>query len=362
MNSPKISILLPCLNGREFLEPRIDSLLQQTFSDWEAIVLDSQSTDGSWEMFNDVASTDPRFRLYTVPREGVYAALNRGIGVANGEFVHIATCDDTMLPEFLTTLLNTFDVCPDAGIAACDLLFIDRNGHTLSPTTEDLVRHLSKRAIRELLDLDTVRTAFPGEKQNKINYRPVPHDCLLHFSGRSVYCSLTQLLIRRALFRVPEPFQTTVGSIADFGWLLNATSRVGTVHLPQKLATWRFHGDQLSIRRDHSRSASIRMMCEGLLPEIRERCQRLLTPNDYEAVALAFKTRLSTPVFKRAYYWLEAVARLLWMILESPVPVLRALRRVKFRFGTRRHTLLPMIFQKVGLVPKIYRDGNDGGL
>src|SRR3982074_513719 len=85
---PKVSILLPSLNAREFLEPRIDSILRQTFSDWEAIVLDSHSTDGSWEFFQSIANTDPRFRLYQIPREGLYAALNRGLDLAQGEFLH----------------------------------------------------------------------------------------------------------------------------------------------------------------------------------------------------------------------------------------------------------------------------------
>jgi glycosyltransferase involved in cell wall biosynthesis len=357
MHTPSVSVLLPSLNAREFLEPRVDSLLKQTFRDWEAIVLDSCSTDGSWEFFQSIANNDSRFRLLQIPRQGLYAALNRGIELATGEFLHIATCDDTMTPEFLAEMLRSLSRCPEAGIAACDALLINRGGKELS--AQDLVGRLSKRAAKNLLNQDIVRTVFPGEAPRNINYRPVPHDCLLHFDGRSVYLSLNQLVVRTALTKAAGPFKTTVGSVADFGWLLRLTSSTGTVHVPKKLATWRFHGDQLSIRRDHSRSASIKMMCEGLLPEIRERCQRLFTPNDYEAVALAVKTRLSTSVFKRAYYWLGALARLLWMILESPVPVLRALCRVKFRFGTRRHTLLPMIFQKVGLVPKIYRDGND---
>ena len=76
---PKVSILLPCLNARAFLESRIDSLLVLTFSDWEAIVLDSYSNDGSWEYFQSIATRDARFKLNQIPREGVYAALNRGI-------------------------------------------------------------------------------------------------------------------------------------------------------------------------------------------------------------------------------------------------------------------------------------------
>ena len=62
MSTPKISILLPCFNAEPFLKERIDSILAQTFSDWEAIVLDSHSDDGSWEFFQSIASTDSRFR------------------------------------------------------------------------------------------------------------------------------------------------------------------------------------------------------------------------------------------------------------------------------------------------------------
>src|ERR1700694_227515 len=105
MVRPLVSILLPSLNARQFLEARIESLLAQSVSDWEAIVLDSQSTDGSWEYFKSIAATDSRFRLNQIPRHGLYAALNRGVQLATGEFLHVATCDDTMEPEFLAEML-----------------------------------------------------------------------------------------------------------------------------------------------------------------------------------------------------------------------------------------------------------------
>src|SRR3982074_3312802 len=143
MRAPKVSLLLPCLTGRQFLEPRIDSLLTQTYSDGEAIVLDSGSTDGSWEGFKSIASADPRFRINQVPREGVYAALNRGMQLATGEFLYFATCDDTMAPEFLKAMLEALAQCPDAGIAVCDALFMNPNGDELS--AEHLSGHLSRR-------------------------------------------------------------------------------------------------------------------------------------------------------------------------------------------------------------------------
>lgn len=349
MGTPLVSILLPSLNACQFLDERIESLLTQTFSNWEAIVLDSHSSDGSWEFFKSIASTDSRFRLYQVPRDGLYAALNRGVQLASGEFLHIATCDDTMAPEFLTDMLKAYAQCPRAGIAVCDLLFIDRNGDKLSPA--DLIGHFTVRATKDLLSLDTVRTSVPGEICRHLNYRPAPHDCLLHFAGRSVYCSLTQLVVRMSSVKAVAPFETKIGSIADYEWLLRLTAHAGSVHLPRKLAMWRYHGSQLSLHRDDSRLGSMRVIGERTLRGICARQPHLLNRNDCEALLLPYKTLLAGSAIKRLGCWFDALVHLLWMFFERPAASLRALGRARFRFGTRRYSLIPMIFQGIGLAP-----------
>ena len=345
---PKVSILLPCLNARAYLESRIDSLLAQTCSDWEAIVLDSHSTDGSWEFFQSIAASDSRFRLNQIPREGVYAALNSGVQLATGEFIHIATCDDTMVPQFLSAMLKTFEQCPDAGIAACDVSLIDEKGNPLS--ADQLIRYLPLSSVNDLLDSGYVRTS--RGKEERINYRPPPHDCLLHFGARSVYFSLTQLLVRTALAKSAVPFETTVGSVADFGWLMGLTNHIGTVHLPEKLAIWRFHGDQLSVHRDDSRLASLKMICERALPEVCERHQRLLTRNDCAALLLPSKALQANSAIKRFRSRVETFIHVLLMFLKKPAVTLRAMRRTDFRIGKLRQTLLPMMLQRIRLIPK----------
>jgi len=347
MSARRVSILLPCFNARVFLEERMDSILVQTFSDWEAIVLDSYSTDGSWEFFKSIASNDSRFRLHQVPREELYAALNRGIKLATGEFLHIATCDDAMLPDFLATLLEAFTICPEAGIAACDALLINRDGGQL--TIEDMADYLPEESINDVLALDVVRS-YPV--RHDLNYRPPPHDCLLHFSAKSVYFSLTQLLIRTTLARAVEPFDTTVGSIADLGWLVRLTNLAGTVHVPRKLTIWRFHGDQLSVHRDDTRLISIKTMCERILPEICQHHPGLLTSNDCAALLLPCKSFLATGAIKHFWVRLEGAVRVLLMLFERPAATLRALGRAHFRVGNPRQSLLPMILQRIGLAPK----------
>ena len=75
MCCPVVSICLPTLNARAFLKERIDSILEQTLTGWELIVCDSFSNDGTWEYLQQY-NGDPRFRLYQVPREGLYAGWN----------------------------------------------------------------------------------------------------------------------------------------------------------------------------------------------------------------------------------------------------------------------------------------------
>ena len=351
MGAPKISILLPCLNARPYLEPRIDSLKAQVYSDWEAIVLDSGSSDGSWEFFKSIASADPRFRLYQVPREGVYAALNRGMQLATGELLHFATCDDTMSQEFLARMVEALGQCSDAGIAVCDVMLINRNGNELS--AQDLTGHLSRGAIKRLLAHGNVGSAFPGEElQQEINYRPAPHDCLMHFLGRSVYFSLTQLVVRVSLANATGLFATTVGSVADFGWLLRLTNLTGTVHLPQKLAMWRFHGDQLSIRRDPTRRFAMRMLCERALAEIYERHQDRLAREDCAMLLLICRSRLESTVIGRLRYRCQVVIRLFRMFLEEPASTFRAIRRAHFRVGSPGWSLLRTILHRRMLAPQ----------
>ena len=80
-----------------------------------------------------------------------------------------------------------------------------------------MASYLPAESLDDMLAVDVVRS-YPITRNP--NYRPPPHDCLLHFSAKSVHFSLTQLLIRTSLAQSAEPFDTTVGSVADLGWLV----------------------------------------------------------------------------------------------------------------------------------------------
>jgi glycosyltransferase involved in cell wall biosynthesis len=357
MNAPRISILLPSLNAREFLEERVDSLLRQTFTDWEAIVLDSHSNDGSWEFFQSVAEKDSRFQLHQLPREGLYAALNRGLELAKGEFVHVATCDDAGAPQFLATLLHAFTICPEAGIAASDVSLINSKGEKL--TAADMVNFLQQETIDSMLSLDRVRSYPPI---HQLNYRPPPHDCLLHFAAKSVYFSLTQLLIRTEVARSIAPFDTNVGSSADVGWLVRLTNIAGTVHVPERLAQWRFHGRQLTTQPNPIGFFHISNMLERALPFVCDRHRNLLRRSECAALLLPTKAYLARSKSKRIKFYIEATFRLAQLLWLKPAATIQASRMAGLKLGsvnltTIKQSFIPMFVLRLGLAPCPYLSG-----
>lgn len=228
MMSPKVSILLPNLNNRPYLEERLQTIQEQTFSDWELIIVDSYSDDGAWEYFQARAKRDSRIKIFQVPRQGIYAGFNDCIRLAKGEYVYIATSDDTMSPRFLEIMVKALDQYPECDLAHCKLRIIDENG---------------KKHPILLWDYFFCTTYF-GKRIDREHIRFVPHDGLLHCGVRTVYTSVTQLLIRRSLFQRIGLFLTNYGSAADFEWDMRASLVANTIHIPQYLATWRVHRRQ----------------------------------------------------------------------------------------------------------------------
>src|SRR2546425_9157663 len=89
--NPLISICMPHLNSQPFTEERLQTILDQTLHDWELIIIDSNSDDGSREILESCASRDQRIRLMQGPRDGIYTSLNRALELCTGEYVYIAT-------------------------------------------------------------------------------------------------------------------------------------------------------------------------------------------------------------------------------------------------------------------------------
>lgn len=132
MSLPKVSIVIPAYNVEKYLSSCLESLIAQTYPDFEAIVVDDGSTDYTPQICEQYIHRDARIRVVTQENAGVSVARNRGIDEATGEYITFIDADDWAEPDYLETVVNAH---PEA-----DLLFFgnihrhrDGTSHAYSP-------------------------------------------------------------------------------------------------------------------------------------------------------------------------------------------------------------------------------------
>ncbi len=147
-NSPKVSLIVPVYNGREYVQRCFGSIARQTFRAFEVIVVDDCSDDGSLEHIRDFWPQDapPCVLLRNERNEGPGASRNRGIEVARGKYLGFVDSDDAIAPEYLATLFRLAEAGND--YAACGTRKVFQNGTSASYTDNEL----SCRGWREILD------------------------------------------------------------------------------------------------------------------------------------------------------------------------------------------------------------------
>ena len=93
---PKISVIVPVFNAEKYLQRCIDSILIQTFSDFELLLIDDGSTDSSGKICDDYAKLDSRIKVFHKPNGGVSSARNLGLDQAKGEYITFVDSDDRL--------------------------------------------------------------------------------------------------------------------------------------------------------------------------------------------------------------------------------------------------------------------------
>ncbi len=115
MHSPSVSVVMPTFNHAAFIGEAIDSVLAQTFEDWELLVVDNHSTDGTEEVVR--ARRDPRIRYERFANDGVIArSRNRAIRAARGRYVAFLDSDDVWAPRKLEAQVELMDHEPGLGL------------------------------------------------------------------------------------------------------------------------------------------------------------------------------------------------------------------------------------------------------
>lgn len=136
---PAISVLMAVHNGEQFLAETLASVAAQTFAEYEFVIVDDASSDGSAAMLAEAARADQRIRVLTNDTNiGLTRSLNRGLGEANGEYIARIDADDVCLPQRLAVQLAYMrDHSEYAGITS-GYEMIDAEGRLLSRVSEPL--------------------------------------------------------------------------------------------------------------------------------------------------------------------------------------------------------------------------------
>lgn len=102
--TPEISIIIPVYNGEKYLEQCLNSICEQTYSDFEVIIINDGSTDGSQKILNSFQKKDTRFYSYQISNSGVSKARNIGLAKATGKWITFVDCDDWLERNYLEVL------------------------------------------------------------------------------------------------------------------------------------------------------------------------------------------------------------------------------------------------------------------
>lgn len=133
---PRVSVHMPVYNAGRFLEPAVESIRAQTFTDFEFIIIDDGSTDSSGALLERIAADDRRIRLLRRENWGITRTRNQALALAVGEFFAVMDADDVALPERFARQVAYFDRHPECVALGTRVLLIDAEGAPIREMSE----------------------------------------------------------------------------------------------------------------------------------------------------------------------------------------------------------------------------------
>ncbi len=130
-DSPLVSVVTPVFNRARFIGKAIESVQRQTLSDWEYVIVDNGSTDGTTDVVREYMKSDPRIRLVDNNRNVIALSLNLGVRAASGKYIAQLDSDDEYLPHTLEKMTTALDTNPTWGLAISYYELMDEAGTSL---------------------------------------------------------------------------------------------------------------------------------------------------------------------------------------------------------------------------------------
>ena len=217
---PMVSVILPTYNRAYILEKALQSVFEQTYKDYEAIVIDDGSTDATTEV---VAKFGTKVRYFAQSNRGVGAARNRGLREARGKYVAFVDSDDQWLPEKLEKQIPVLEEKPNLGFVYAVAEVVDENGKSLGNKPAEA----HPDTLTELL---------------RMNFIPV----------------LT-VVARREYIQAVGGFDEGLSGYDDYHLWIRLAARYDFCGLGEKVATYRMSKNCLSANLIHMYEEQVRM-------------------------------------------------------------------------------------------------------
>ena len=324
-STPHISVIVPSFNHRKYLPERMKTILAQTRQDFELILLDDASQDGSAE-FLDTFSDRPGVRLIKNSRNtgSPFAQWNRGLQEARGDLIWIAESDDIACPQFLEFLAGVLERNESVGLAFCSTNRIDEEGMILSES--------SQAAANDFWMNDS---------------RVARGDAVLeHLYLSNSIVSASAVVFRRHIYNAAGPADASLRLVGDWMQWCKMLLVSDMYYVAQPLSGTRIHTNT----RRHSTASSGTLELESLTVQERIRCCLNVD-----------RRRIREGAERVARSWLQAMraGRFSGTLLRHPLFLSRLLRadlKTGFWFALNWPYAFLVWLVKRRIVPSLYHE------
>jgi glycosyltransferase involved in cell wall biosynthesis len=230
INSPAVSIVLPTYNGSRYLAGSLQSCLEQTYTDFELIIVDDCSTDDTPKIIADFAARDPRIRAsrnetnLRLPK-----SLNAGFAMSRGRYLTWTSDDNFYRPNALQEMVAVMEREPDIGLVYTTQTYIDKNGRDVGPS------------------------CFGG-----------PPDALAYSNPVGA-----SFLYRREVYEQIGDYSAEMFLVEDWDYWIRIAEKFRLRLLPQDLYLYRSHDEALSRQKLENCQRTTRKLLEHYLPRMK---------------------------------------------------------------------------------------------
>ena len=273
---PLISVIIPVYNNESTIQETIESVLTQSFSDLELIVINDGSQDSTLKIVSSIL--DPRLKVFSYPNAGLAATRNRGVSHASGEYISFIDADDLWTPDKLEAQFKALQANPQAAVAYSWTDWIDESGQFLRPGG-----HIS-----------------------------VNGDVFATLLVRDFVESGSNPLIRAEALAEVGGFDESLPAVEDWDMWLRLAARYEFVCVPSPQILYRVSSSSMSSNVWKMEAGSLRVIerAFAVAPESLQHLKREVLANRYKY--LTFKAVEGTPERKKGL----AAVRFLWQMVR----------------------------------------------